>query len=174
MLSCIISPPTVGTDAPPARPAAGRTNSGVAAALGLALGALAWPALAAAPYLLLLLAGAWRWAGGAAVPARASARGCRLLQLYLCAGPRMQTYRSHAPFAGRHHLSSLVWFLFPMEFQCRESTHVKWAVPARCAAVVVTGPGGRKPAPSCGHSFAHPGLLTLNRDCLARHLRPVA
>ena len=64
--------------------AAGYTNSGVAAALGVTLAALAWPALAAVPYLLLVLFGLLRWSGGRE-HRRSSPEGCRALQLYISA-----------------------------------------------------------------------------------------
>ena len=68
----------------PSMCAAGYTNSGVAAALGVTLAALAWPALAAVPYLLLVLLGLLRWSGGMG-RRRSSPQGCRMLQLYISA-----------------------------------------------------------------------------------------
>ena len=64
--------------------ASGYTNSGVAAALGVTLAALAWPALAALPYLLLVLFGLRWWSGGRG-DWRSSPQGCRMLQLYISA-----------------------------------------------------------------------------------------
>ena len=48
------------------------------------MAALAWPALAAVPYLLLLLFGLLRWSGGME-HRRSSPQGCRMLQLYISA-----------------------------------------------------------------------------------------
>ena len=48
------------------------------------MAALAWPALAAVPYLLLLLFGLLQWSGGKG-DWRSSPQGCRMLQLYTSA-----------------------------------------------------------------------------------------
>ena len=64
--------------------APGYSNSSVAAALGVNLAALAWPALAAVPYLILVLFGLLRWSGGKG-HWRGSPQGCRMLQLYISA-----------------------------------------------------------------------------------------
>ena len=66
----------------------------MAAALSLAAGALAWPALAAVPYLLLVLRGAWRWSGGRARRG-AGPRACHLLQLYLSAPHNIHEHNFH-------------------------------------------------------------------------------
>ena len=65
-------------------PAAGYTSSGMAAALGVTLAALAWPALVAVPYLILVLFGLLQWSGGKG-HRRISPQGCRMLQLYISA-----------------------------------------------------------------------------------------